>query len=68
MPLMQTAEGVAYHDLRPQLPSGLPGGVKPLLEACWDAEPEGRPTFAVIASHLADILSKLPPPRRGFFS
>ena len=65
---MQIAEGVAYHDLRPQLPGSLPGGMKYLIEACWCPEPEVRPDFSTIVGHMADVVSSLPPTKRGFFS
>lgn len=63
---MQIAEGAAYHDLRPQLPGGLPGGLAPLLEACWDPEPEARPVFCQVVPELKAILANLPA-RRGLF-
>ena len=65
---MQVAEGVAYHNLRPQLPSGVPAGLRYLIEACWSDEPEARPDFSAIVGHMSDIMSNLPPPKRGFFS
>ena len=64
----QVAEGVAYHDLRPQLPGFVPNGMRYMLEVCWHPEPEMRPDFSTIVGHMMDIVSSIPAQKRGFFS
>ena len=64
---LQVAHGAAYQDLRPAIPNDLPAGLRYLLEACWEDEPEARPNFSMIVTQLADTVAALPK-RRGLFS
>ena len=50
--------------LRPTLPSDTPEAVANVAVACYDPEPENRPSFALIVHHLRQvgtILSSLQP-------
>ena len=33
---------------RPSVPPGMPPGYKAIMEACWSADPDERPSFDVV--------------------
>ncbi len=41
--------------LRPTLPSDTPEPVANVALACYDSEPENRPSFALIVHHLRQV-------------
>jgi hypothetical protein len=43
---IQAALGVLNHDLRPQIPTTCPRFFARLMRACWNREPNMRPSFA----------------------
>ena len=56
MHLLQIALAVADDELRPELPSTMPRGLEALANACFDPEPENRPTFSIIVAQLRKVL------------
>eukprot|EP01103_Thecamoeba_quadrilineata_P012721 TRINITY_DN3348_c0_g1_i1.p1 TRINITY_DN3348_c0_g1~~TRINITY_DN3348_c0_g1_i1.p1 ORF type:complete len:321 (+),score=50.52 TRINITY_DN3348_c0_g1_i1:536-1498(+) len=49
---------VAKNNLRPTIPSTCPNCIVRLLENCWDARPEKRPTAEELKGELADLHSQ----------
>ena len=49
----QVALAVGDDQLRPTLPGDAPEALAGLALACFDPAPENRPSFALIAHHLA---------------
>lgn len=52
---MQVALAVGDDQLRPTLPSDTPEAVANVALACYDPEPENRPSFARIVHHLRQV-------------
>ena len=52
---LQIAEGVVNDNLRPHVPDYLPKEVSSLMNECWEAEDEKRPTFEAIVAALQKI-------------
>lgn len=42
---IQAAIGVAKHGLRPKIPSNVPKDIARIMESCWEASPEARPSW-----------------------
>jgi len=53
--MCQVALSVGDDQLRPTLPSDTPEPVTNVALACFDPEPENRPSFALIAHHLRQV-------------
>jgi serine/threonine protein kinase len=53
---LQVVYDVVGLGLRPEIPSDTPEAVTALLEECWAAEPNDRPTFEEIVSRLEEMV------------
>jgi hypothetical protein len=53
---LQAAVGVVQKGLRPGIPSQCPAGLAEVMEACWDASPQHRPTFKSLTPKLQILL------------
>jgi hypothetical protein len=49
--ILQLADAVDKEGLRPKLPQDI-GGLGPLLEGCWEADPARRPEMAIVVQLL----------------
>lgn len=49
---LQAAVGVVQKGLRPGIPPQCPPGLAEVMEACWDASPQHRPTFKALTPRL----------------
>ena len=49
-----------FNGVRPAMPDNLPAPYKGLIQACWQRDPEQRPSFAEVHDKLAAIYSALP--------
>ncbi|CAL5223260.1 g5744 [Coccomyxa viridis] len=56
---VQVALSVGDDQLRPTLPSDTPEPVANVALACYDSEPENRPSFALIVHHLRQICTSI---------
>ena len=52
MPLVQVVWAVAECDERPEIPSTFPAGFHTIIEQCWQQEPEQRPSWRDIITHV----------------
>jgi serine/threonine protein kinase len=52
MPLVQVVWAVAQCNERPELPSTFPTGFHDLVEQCWQHDPEHRPSWWDVITHL----------------
>ena len=50
---------VAEDKLRPAVPEGLHPSLQDLLRACFEPEPEQRPSFAMIVEHLGRLVPEI---------
>lgn len=50
---------MAEDKLRPTVPDGLHPSLQDLLRACFEPEPEQRPSFAMIVQHLGRLVPEL---------
>lgn len=50
---------VAEDKLRPVVPEDLHPSLQDLLRACFEPEPEQRPSFAMIVQHLGRLVPEL---------
>jgi serine/threonine protein phosphatase PrpC len=55
----ELAAAVASEGLRPLLPKAAPEGYRQLLTACWQLDPEQRPTAAAVRDAVAALLQQL---------
>ena len=55
--LVQVALAVGDNELRPTLPSDTPEPLLNIALACYDPEPENRPSFALIVHHMRKVSS-----------
>jgi hypothetical protein len=56
---IQVSVQVTTKDLRPTIPQNVDSDVARLIEACWDANPEVRPSFSDIVRELKRIRNTL---------
>ncbi|CAL8463015.1 g2549 [Coccomyxa elongata] len=56
---VQVALAVGDNELRPTLPSDTPEPLLNIALACYDPEPENRPSFALIVHHMRKILAEI---------
>jgi serine/threonine protein kinase len=59
---IQAAVGVVQEGLRPPMPDGLNRRLKDLIERCWDADPDVRPTFPELLVCFLCFPTPRPPP------
>lgn len=52
---LQAAVGVVQKGLRPPIPQGTPSGLAEIMEACWEANPDARPSFSQLYQMLAEV-------------
>lgn len=52
---LQAAVGVVQKGLRPGIPPNCPGPLAEVMEACWAASPEARPSFRELAPRLQQL-------------
>ncbi len=55
----QAAIAVGEDKLRPAIPPTVPRDLAGLAEACFEAEPDGRPSFGMIVSLLCHIIPEV---------
>lgn len=53
--VVQVALAVGDNELRPTLPSDTPEPLLNVALACYDPEPENRPSFALIVHHMRKV-------------
>eukprot|EP00897_Mesotaenium_endlicherianum_P006998 jgi/Mesen1/6326/ME000328S05612 len=58
MSSLQAAFGVARKNLRPPAVKGCPAVLNNLMQMCWHAQPQKRPTFASVVSILSEFLGQ----------
>lgn len=51
--------GIVKDTLRPPLPEWCDPDWRKLMEQCWSADPESRPSFTEIANHLRSMSAAL---------
>ncbi|KAF5181116.1 Serine/threonine-protein kinase STY46 [Thalictrum thalictroides] len=56
---LQAALGVINEGLRPDLPNNVNPRISDLMQRCWEAEPNNRPSFTEIRLELEGILHKV---------
>jgi len=56
---VQVAIGVADKGLRPTIPSNCHAGLKAVINASWDSDPNARPSFAHLVRQLEHIIPVL---------
>ena len=49
-----------FNGVRPAMPDNLPAPYKALIQACWQRDPELRPSFAEVHRQLAAMYDALP--------
>lgn len=49
-----------FNGVRPAMPDNLPAPYKALIQACWQRDPEQRPSFAAVHEKLAAMYNELP--------
>lgn len=49
---------------RPPIPAALDASYQQLMTACWESEPDQRPTASVTREHLQRMCMEHPPPAR----
>eukprot|EP00884_Botryococcus_braunii_P004692 jgi/Botrbrau1/14223/Bobra.0254s0012.1 len=54
---IQAAVGVVQDNLRPPIPDGIPRRLRDLIERCWAADPEIRPTFPELLIDLRNLFA-----------
>ena len=54
---MQVALAVGADELRPTLPPDTPDRLVALAAACYEPDPEHRPSFGLITHHLRQVLA-----------
>ena len=50
-----------FNGVRPAMPDNLPAGYRALIQACWQRDPERRPSFAEVHCQLSAMHAALPP-------
>jgi hypothetical protein len=55
----QTAFKVSVEDSRPEIPASVPPRTRALIEDCWAADPDNRPTFEEIVDRLGEMAFKV---------
>jgi hypothetical protein len=55
----QIAWMIAVEDARPKIPESVLAPARALIENCWAADPDDRPTFEEIVDRLADMEFKV---------
>lgn len=56
---VQAAVAVAVEGRRLDIPEATPAVVRRLIQTCWDAKPDKRPSFELILTQLEEMLSSL---------
>lgn len=51
-------EAVCTHGERPPIPLSCPPKLKRLMQECWQASPEARPTFAEIVPRIDEVIAE----------
>jgi serine/threonine protein kinase len=55
----QIAFAIAIEEARPEIPESVPAPARALIEDCWAADPDDRPTFEEIVDRLAEMEFKV---------
>ena len=53
-----------FNGVRPAMPDNLPAAYRALIQACWQRDPERRPSFAEVHCQLSAMHAALPPCQR----
>ena len=67
---VEAARSAALYDKRPPFyvmasPTHPLAEVRAVIEACWDPDPERRPSFEEVVTRLETVLARLPRPAEG---